>query len=44
MQLWLFLGFFIALMIKTPTWPFHIWLPQAHGESATGVSVILAAI
>lgn len=25
-------------------WPFHIWLPVAHGESSTGTSVILAAI
>lgn len=25
-------------------WPFHIWLPVAHGESSTGTSVILAAV
>lgn len=40
MQMWLFVAFFICFMVKTPTWPFHIWLPQAHSESATGVSVI----
>lgn len=44
MQIWLFLGFFIALAIKSPMWPVHLWLPSTHGESATGVSVILAAI
>jgi NADH:ubiquinone oxidoreductase subunit 4 (subunit M) len=43
-QIWLWLGFFIAFAIKTPMWPFHIWLPLAHGESSTGTSVILAAI
>jgi len=43
-QTWLFLAFFIAFAIKTPMWPFHIWLPVAHGESSTGTSVILAAI
>lgn len=43
-QMWLWLGFFIAFAVKTPMWPFHIWLPIAHGESSTGVSVILASI
>lgn len=43
-QLYLWLAFFIAFAIKTPMWPFHIWLPVAHGESSTGTSVILAAI
>nr|NP_150352.1 NADH dehydrogenase subunit 4 [Rhizophydium sp. 136]AAK84282.1 NADH dehydrogenase subunit 4 [Rhizophydium sp. 136] len=43
-QGFLFLGFFIALAIKTPSFPFHGWLPLAHGESSTGASVILASI
>lgn len=43
-QIYLWLAFFIAFAIKTPMWPFHIWLPVAHGESSTGTSVILAAI
>lgn len=43
-QIWLFMAFFIAFAIKTPMWPFYIWLPVAHGESSTGTSVILAAI
>ena len=43
-QLFLWLAFFLAFAIKTPMWPFHIWLPVAHGESSTGTSVILAAI
>ncbi len=43
-QLYLWSAFFLAFAIKTPMWPFHIWLPVAHGESSTGTSVILAAI
>ena len=43
-QILLWIGFFIAFAIKTPMWPFHIWLPLAHGESSTGTSVILASI
>lgn len=40
----LWLGFFLALAIKMPMFPFHIWLPQAHTEAPTEGSVILAAI
>jgi NADH:ubiquinone oxidoreductase subunit 4 (subunit M) len=36
--------FLFLLFIKSPTSPFHTWLPIAHGESSTGTSVILAAI
>ena len=43
-QKFLWLGFFIAFAVKTPIWPAHIWLPLAHGESSTGISVILAGI
>ena len=43
-QYLLWLGFFIALAIKMPMFPFHIWLPMAHTEAPTDGSVILAAI
>lgn len=43
-QTWLFWGMFIAFAIKIPMWPVHTWLPDAHVESPTGGSVILAAI
>lgn len=39
----LWLGFFIALAIKTPLYPFTIWLPQAHSDSPLAGSIILAA-
>jgi len=43
-QLWIFAAFFIGFAIKVPVWPFHTWLPDAHVEAPTAVSVILAAI
>jgi NADH-quinone oxidoreductase subunit M len=39
-----FIFFFIAFAIKVPVWPFHTWLPDAHVEAPTAVSVILAAV
>jgi proton-translocating NADH-quinone oxidoreductase chain M len=43
-QLLLFLGFFIAFAVKIPMIPFHLWLPEAHVESPTGGSILLAGI
>jgi len=44
MQLWLFIAFFCGFAIKVPMFPFHTWLPYAHGQAPTIGSVILAAI
>ena len=41
---WLFLGLFIGFAIKVPVFPFHTWLPDAHVEAPTAVSVVLAGI
>ena len=35
---------FIGFAIKVPVFPFHTWLPLAHVEAPTAVSVILAGI
>ncbi len=43
-QLWLFGAFFIGFAIKVPMFPFHTWLPYAHGQAPTIGSVILAAV
>jgi len=43
-QLWLFVAFFFVFSIKVPMFPFHTWLPYAHGQAPTIGSVILAAI
>ena len=39
-----FLGFFLAFSIKIPIWPFHTWLPDAHGEAPTAGSMLLAGV
>nr|YP_009739391.1 NADH dehydrogenase subunit 4 [Tricholoma terreum]QIC20235.1 NADH dehydrogenase subunit 4 [Tricholoma terreum] len=39
----LWLGFFIAFAVKTPLYPFIIWLPKAHSDSPLAGSIILAA-
>ena len=43
-QYWLWLGFFTSFAVKTPMWPVHTWLPDAHVEAPTAGSVLLAAI
>ncbi len=43
-QIWLFLAFFLGMAIKVPMFPFHTWLPYAHGQAPTIGSVILAAV
>jgi NADH-quinone oxidoreductase subunit M len=43
-QVLLFIAFFLGLAIKVPMFPFHTWLPYAHGQAPTVGSVILAAV
>ncbi len=38
------LGFFLAFIIKLPSVPFHTWLPDAHVEAPTPISMILAGL
>ena len=40
----LWLAFFTSFAVKTPMWPVHTWLPDAHVEAPTAGSVLLAAI
>jgi len=40
----LFFGLFIGFAIKVPVFPFHTWLPDAHVEAPTAISVILAGV
>ena len=35
---------YVAFAIKIPAFPFHTWLPDAHVEAPTAISVILAGI
>lgn len=43
-QWWAFVLLFIGFIIKVPSVPFHTWLPDAHVEAPTPISMILAGI
>lgn len=40
----MFVALFIAFAVKVPIFPFHTWLPHAHVQAPTAVSVILAGV
>ncbi|HEY3322621.1 MAG TPA: NADH-quinone oxidoreductase subunit M [Planctomycetota bacterium] len=40
----MFVLLYVAFAIKVPVFPFHTWLPWAHVEAPTAISVILAGI
>jgi NAD(P)H-quinone oxidoreductase subunit 4 len=39
-----YLGFLVAFGVKLPIFPFHTWLPDAHGEAPAPGSMILAGV
>ncbi|MBU1702066.1 MAG: NADH-quinone oxidoreductase subunit M [Candidatus Eisenbacteria bacterium] len=43
-QMWVWAALFIGFAIKVPVFPFHTWLPDAHVEAPTAISVILAGV
>lgn len=44
LQHWAFVLLFIGFIIKVPSVPVHTWLPDAHVEAPTPISMILAGI
>lgn len=44
LQLWLLGGIIIGFGVKAPFFPFHTWLPDAHVEASTPVSLLLAGV
>ncbi|MBI4355091.1 MAG: NADH-quinone oxidoreductase subunit M, partial [Candidatus Omnitrophica bacterium] len=40
----LFLAFFLGFAVKVPIFPFHTWLPDAHVDAPTPISVLLAGV
>ncbi len=43
-QVVLWFALYIGFAIKIPAFPFHTWLPDAHVEAPTAISVILAGV
>ncbi len=44
LEWWAFVLLFIGFVIKVPSVPFHTWLPDAHVEAPTPISMILAGV
>jgi NADH-quinone oxidoreductase subunit M len=44
LQTLIFFFLFAAYAVKLPVWPLHTWLPDAHGDAPTAVSVLLAGV
>ena len=43
-QWWAFILLFIGFAVKVPSVPLHTWLPDAHVEAPTPISMILAGV
>jgi len=43
-QYTMFLLLFVGFAVKVPLFPFHTWLPDAHVEAPTPISMILAGV
>ncbi|MEZ4813643.1 MAG: NADH-quinone oxidoreductase subunit M [Bdellovibrionota bacterium] len=41
---WIIWAFLVAFLVKVPVWPLHTWLPDAHTEAPTAISVMLAGV
>jgi NADH-quinone oxidoreductase subunit M len=41
-QFWIFLGFLVGFGVKMPVFPLHGWLPLAHVEAPSPVSILLS--
>lgn len=44
LELLLYTGFLIAFGVKLSIFPFHTWLPDAHGEAPAAGSMVLAGV
>lgn len=44
MQIIIFIAFYLGFAVKVPVFPFHTWLPDAHVEAPTPISVLLAGV
>ncbi len=44
LELFLYGGLIIAFGVKLAIFPMHTWLPDAHGEASTPVSMVLAGV
>ena len=43
-EVWVFWAFAIALLVKTPSFPFHSWIGDTYGESPVSVPILSSAM
>jgi NADH-quinone oxidoreductase subunit M len=41
---WIFAGFAIAFLVKTPVWPLHTWMPPTYTDLPTPMVTVVSAV
>ena len=41
---WIFFGFAIAFLVKTPVWPLHTWMPATYAELPPAAAAVVSAV
>ena len=41
---WIFAGFALAFLVKTPVWPLHTWMPDTYADLPAEVAAIVSAV
>ncbi len=41
---WIFAGFAIAFLVKTPIWPLHTWMPQTYADLPAPAVAVVSAV
>jgi NADH-quinone oxidoreductase subunit M len=42
--LWIFSGFALAFLIKTPVWPLHTWMPETYADLPSPMAAVVSAV
>lgn len=41
---WIFAGFALAFLVKTPVWPLHTWMPDTYADLPPAVAALVSAV
>jgi NADH-quinone oxidoreductase subunit M len=42
--LWIFAGFALGFLIKTPVWPLHTWMPETYADLPSPMAAVVSAV
>jgi NADH-quinone oxidoreductase subunit M len=42
--MWIFAGYALGFLVKTPVWPFHTWMPQTYSELPPPAVAVVSAV